>query len=189
MTWPAAWTNHGTISVTSGLLDARDKLINQGTVDVSGGVLSLGGDWLNSGTIDQSGGTINLLDTFLVSDLGTFTGTGGTVNIAGTLNDPAATLTVNSERTWQLGDGGELIGVTIADDNDGDAGGTFQVAGGSATLEGLTLAVDTTLLNGAKVDVKGNLTLDGVTRPITITTSHHKTTAARVEWLAKLFQR
>ena len=78
---------------------------------------------------------------------------------------------VTSERTWQLGSGGELIGLTIADDNDGDAAGTFQVASGSATLEGVTLAVDTTLLNGAKVDVKGNLTLAGVTLDLTRTST------------------
>ncbi len=160
-------TNNGTINVASGTLSTTN-LQNNHDINVSGGSLSLSGDWLNSGTIDQTGGTIGLYDTFVVSDLGTFTGTGGTVSIGGTLDDPGATLTVTSERTWQLS-GGTIRGGTganrlqIVDDNDGDAGGNVRVTSNDGTLDGVTLGVDTTLLNGAQVTVQNDLVLDNVT--------------------------
>ncbi len=103
-------TNNGTMNVVSGTLDTIN-LQNNHDINVSGGSLSLSGNWLNSGTIDQTGGGIGLYDTFQVSDLGTFTGTDGTVSIGGTLDDPGATLTVTSERTWQLS-GGTIRGGT-----------------------------------------------------------------------------
>ncbi len=159
-------TNHGTISVTSGLLDAVDKLDNQGTIHVSGGVLRLDGSWTSAGTIDQSGGTIRLLDTFTVADLGTFTGTGGTVNIEGTLEDPGATLLIDADRTWQL-DGGTLSQVTV----DGEAGSLLSVTSADGTFDRITLGVDTTLLNGSVVSVQGDLALDNATLSLTRTST------------------
>ncbi len=73
--------NEGMINVLAGTLRPKN-LQNNDTINVAGGGLNLYGNWLNSGTIDQTGGAINLYDTFVVSDLGTFTGSGGTVNIA-----------------------------------------------------------------------------------------------------------
>ena len=114
----------GTLTSTNGTLQTIN-LQNAGTVNVSGGALTLGGDWINTGTIDQISGTINLGNEFQLADLGTFTGSAGTVNITGTLNDPGQTLAVDSERTWRLA-GGAIIGVTIVDDNDGDAARDFS---------------------------------------------------------------
>ena len=155
-------TNHGTISVTTGLVDAADHLINQGSIEVSGGVLNLNGDWLNGsgGTIYQTAGTIQLGGNFVASDLGAFSGTGGTVSIVGTLLDPGATLAIDSERTWQLA-GGTIQGVTIVDDNDGDAAGTLRVTSADGTLDGVTIDVDSLLVPGALVTALNDLTVNG----------------------------
>jgi hypothetical protein len=107
------------------------------------GALTLRGTWTNNSTIDQSGGTINLGGTFQLDNLGTFNGTAGTVNIFGTLDDPGSTLALNSDRIWQL-NGGTIRGATIADNDDGGAVATFRVTSANGTLDGVTLAVDTT---------------------------------------------
>ena len=90
--------------------------------------------------------------------MGTLTGTAGTVAIFGTLADPGNTLLVDADRTWQL-DGGTLSQVTV----DGEAGASFAVTSADGTLDRVTLAVDTTLLNGAQVNVNGDLLLDDIT--------------------------
>src|SRR5262245_52490464 len=52
---------------------------------ISGGTLTLGGSWSNSGTITVSSGTVNLGGSFSTSGLGTWSRSGGTVNLTGTL--------------------------------------------------------------------------------------------------------
>src|SRR5207249_1940047 len=79
---------------------------NQSVSVLNGTILVLRGVWTNAnnaGAITQSGGTIYLGGTFTVAKLNQakFTGTGGGVNIFGTLNDPGATLNPDS-RTWRV---------------------------------------------------------------------------------------
>ncbi|MFO7906868.1 MAG: hypothetical protein ACQESR_03205 [Planctomycetota bacterium] len=155
--------NEATI-VAADLDLAGTYAINQ-PLDVPGGSLTLRGDWTNASTITQSAGTIHLGNAFTVEDLGAhvptnFSGTGGTVNIFGTLSaEVNPTLLINSERTWQL-NGGTIEGVTIADDDDGDPVASFRVTSADGTLDGVTLGVDTTLLGGAQVTVLNDLILD-----------------------------
>jgi hypothetical protein len=170
--------NNGTLRATAGTLQASN-LTNDAEVEVTGGALTLVGNWINNSTIDQSAGTINLGGTFQVDNLGTFTGTAGTVNIFGTLDDPGATLALNSDRIWQL-NGGTIRGVTIADNDDGGAVATFRATSANGTLDGVTLAVDTTLLNGAIVTVLNDLMLDDVTLLLNRTDSL-TTTASNVQ--------
>ncbi len=146
-------------SITNGNLDLNGTYRFNQPVSVPGGSLTLRGNWDNETTIHQTGGTINLWDTFTVADLGTFTGTAGTVNINGTLDDPGATLNINAARTWQV-NGGTVKGLTIQ----GDAAALFQVTSSSGTLDGVTLGVNTTLRQGSvgagnQVSVLNNLTL------------------------------
>ena len=116
----------GSVVLNGGDLDLDGTYSLDQPVSVSSGSLTLRGDWTNNSTITQSGSVISLGGTFQVADLGTFTGTAGTVSIFGTLDDSGATLPIDSERTWQLS-GGTIRGVTIADNGDGDAAGTFLV--------------------------------------------------------------
>ena len=116
----------------------------------------------------KSAGTINLGGVFTVDDLGAtvptnFTGSGGTVNIIGTLSAGVnSVLLINSERTWQL-DGGTIQGVTINDDNNGGAVATLQVTSNDGGFDGVILGVDTTMVTGAVVTVTNDLILDDVT--------------------------
>ncbi len=174
-------TNNGALQVDSAVLDIDNlsgnlgtALINGGSLDLDGnyvldkpvsvpdGSLSLRGQWSNDSVIDQAAGQINLYDSFTVADLGTFTGTGGTVSIVGTLDDVGATLPIDSERTWQVA-GGVIRGAQIVDDGDGDAAGTLQLTSADGTLDGVILSVDTTLQSGAVVTVLNDLTLDQTT--------------------------
>ena len=152
----------GSVVLNGGDLDLDGTYSLDQPVSVSSGSLTLRGDWTNNSTITQSGSVISLGGTFQVADLGTFTGTAGTVSIFGTLDDSGATLPIDSERTWQLS-GGTIRGVTIADNGDGGAVGTFQVTSADGTLDGVTLGVDTTLLSGAVVTVLNDLILDDTT--------------------------
>ena len=159
------------VSINGGLDLDGSYTIDQ-PVSLLSGSLTFSGDWDNESTIDQSGGTIHLGDTFTVADLGTFTGDTGTVNIFGDLDDPGQTLTIDA-RTWQL-DGGQIIGLTLAD---GGAGGSFQVTSNDGTLDGVTLAVDSTLQQGAQVTVLKDLILDNATL-----TLQRLTTSSNVEF-------
>ena len=156
--------NVNATSIVAGDLDLDGSYTVNQAVNVPGGSLTLRGDWINASTIDQSGGTINLLDTFTVADTGRnqgrFSGTGGTVSIIGSLLDPGATLAIDSERTWQLA-GGTIQGVTIVDDNDGDAAGTLRVTSADGTLDGVTIDVDSLLVPGALVTALNDLTVNG----------------------------
>jgi RHS repeat-associated protein len=163
--------NGTSISYTGGLDLNGTYVVNQ-PVSVPSGNLTLQGTWSNASTITQSGGTIDLGGTFTVADLGAFPGSAGSVTIFGTLDDPGATLTIDSARAWQVS-GGTLRGVTI----DGAPGALLQLAdfqgtGYDSTLDGVTLGVDTTAQDGLasltnnegnQVQVLDGLTLAGAT--------------------------
>ena len=79
--------------------EANDQVTNQagGTITANAGTINLGNGpttWSNLGTLQASnGGTINLGGTFTTADLGgTINGTGGSLNITGSLNNASATL-------------------------------------------------------------------------------------------------
>ncbi len=152
----------------NGGLDLDGSYTIDQPVSLLSGRLTLSGDWDNESTIDQGAGTINLGGVFTVDDLGAtvptnFTGSGGTVNIIGTLSAGVnSVLLINSERTWQL-NGGTIQDVTIDDDNNGGAPATLQVTSNDGALDGVILGVDTTMVTGAVVTVTNDLILDDVT--------------------------
>src|SRR5262249_19349006 len=160
--------NAGATLITAGDLDLDGSYVLNQPVSVPGGSLTLRGDWDNDGGITQSGGTVLLGGTFTVADLGAFPGTAGTVSIFGTLDDPGATLVVNADRAWQVS-GGTLRGAPGARLTvDGEAGALLQVTSASATLDAVTLSVNTTLREGTtgtgnQVTVLNGLTLDNAT--------------------------
>ena len=157
--------NQGTIISNSGQIDLV-SFDNQGTISVDGGTLAVDPTLDNNGTINQTGGEILLDDTYTsVADIGTITGTGGTVRISGQINDPGGTFTINSEQTWLL-DGGTLTGIRIADDGDGDDVGVLTVTPNHGTLDGVTLATDMTIpsdRNHTTITVRNDLILDDAT--------------------------
>src|SRR5262249_25266614 len=98
--------------------------------------------------------------TFQVGDLGTFPGTAGTVSIFGTVDDPGATLTIDSARQWKLS-AGTLRGDKI--DGGGDPAKPFQITSSGGALDGVTLGVNTTLLQGTTGSGNQVTVLNGLT--------------------------
>ena len=111
--------NLNTASIEGGnsqLSLAGTNYVNNLGLDVSAGTtVTLNGSWSSPGGIAVNGGTLNLGGTFTTAGLNlpAFTRSGGVVNLTGTLNNIANTLTLNSGTgTWNL-DGGTLSGGTL----------------------------------------------------------------------------
>ena len=116
-----SWTNNGTIT------GAANSTLNLGS----------GGAWTNNGPITAAANsTVNLGGTFAIAGLGSFSASGATVNIVGTLTNTGSTLALtNTSGAWHL------LGGTIN-------GGTVTTTGGNAlfaTSSGGTLANGVTL--------------------------------------------
>lgn len=139
--------NQGTISadVAQGEIKIGDQgpgtLINQGALSaINGGRLTLGGSWSNAATLSETNSTLNLGGAFTTAGLGSFGGTGGTVNVTGTLDNSAATLAIDAS-TWTLSSTGRIVGGTITE----SAGARLVPMNG--TLDGVTLAGSLTVAN------------------------------------------
>ena len=133
---------------------------NLGTVTASSGTLSLGGGaWSNTGTITATNSTVNLGGSFSLSTLGSFSRSGGTVNLTGFLNNASTTLTLDATAgSWALA-GGTISGGIVA-----TSGGSALVATSlGGTLDGVTLGgtLDLTSALGVNVSVVHDLTLSG----------------------------
>ncbi len=98
--------------------------------------------------------TANLGGTFTTAGLGTFSNSGGTVNLTGTLNNTGATLALNSSTigSWQL-DNGTINAGTIS------TTGSATLIGVAGTLNGVILAGTLNLLGGGSVTITNNLML------------------------------
>src|SRR5207249_1535264 len=109
-----------------------------GQISATAGTLSFSGGWSNSGTITAANSTVNLGGTFTVAGLGSFSRSGGAVNLTGTLANAGATLALSAATgSWNL------LGGTVQ-------GGTVSVTGG-AMLVG----------TGSGGSLNGNVTLKG----------------------------
>ena len=77
-----------------------------GTLNADGGTLTLGDAWNNAGTIGVTNSTLNLGGSFSTAGLGSYTRTGGTINLTGTLENTGATLILDAATgSWNLEDG------------------------------------------------------------------------------------
>jgi len=148
--------NQGSIAVSNGasMTIGAASFTNSGSLSVSGSssVLYLDGNWVNTGSITDTGATLQLGGTFttaaldMVADSG-----GGTVVIAGLLNNSGTLAVGAGSRFGTLGLAGTISGGTIS-----DAGGGLSVSNG--TLSGVTYEGSLTL---ATQDA--DLTLSGTT--------------------------
>ena len=143
--------------------------INQGTLQVdNGATLKTAGTWSNTGTMNvQAGATLNLggsyttagLGIFAPAPAGSFSRTGGTVNLTGTLDNTGSTLALDSRTGGWNVFGGTIIGGTITT----SGGNVLTAVNSSNTISGVTL--DGTLDMGSvfapKMNVTSGLTLNG----------------------------
>jgi hypothetical protein len=164
------WTNTGTLQATGGGSLALQSLNFGGPAWTSstplsitgGGALTLQGTHWTTAGVTMNNSTVNLGDTFSMSDLGPFTRTGGTVNLTGTLQNTAATLTLDATSgSWRLA-GGTIDGGTVA-----TSGGAALIAttSGGTLDHGVTLSGTFDLTAGTNVSarVTGGLRLDNGT--------------------------
>ena len=152
--------------------DALDQWVRgrmQPTITANAATLSLGDQsssstntWTNTGTITATLSTVNLGGIFTKAQLGTFTRTGGTVNLVGTLDNTGTTLALSTTTgSWNLL-GGILKNGTLTEA--GGAALVFTASGG--TLDGVTANgdLDLTQNNGAFAFVQNGLVLNGTAR-------------------------
>src|SRR5207302_6877580 len=93
--------NQGTIAadVPGGLIRlVSGSFTNTGTwAAQNGATLSIEGvPWHNAGAIVVNNGTVSLGGTFATADIGTISRTNGVINLTGSLNNTAATLSLNA---------------------------------------------------------------------------------------------
>ena len=149
--------------------------INKGTlqVDANGTLAMAGSGWTNTGSISVNGGTLDLgningsagpfttagLGIFAPAPPGSFSRTGGTVNLTGTLDNTGSTLALDSRTGGWNVFGGTIIGGTITT----SGGNVLTAVDSSNTMSGVTL--DGTLDMGSvfapKMKLTGGLTLNG----------------------------
>lgn len=154
--------NSGTVNVSAGLLQLDSAFVNSGVVAMSGGTMTLNAGLNNTGVLNLTGGVLNLGGTISTAQLGTWSNSGGQVNLLGILNNTSSTLALN-DTTGQLRmlDGSQLVGGALS-----TAGSSRLRIAGAATVDGLTLSgpvvisqlTNLTVLNG--MTVGSSLTLD-----------------------------
>ena len=143
--------------------------INQGTLQVdNAGTLKTAGTWSNTGKFNvQAGATLNLGGSFTTAGLGifapapagSFSRTGGTVNVTGTLDNTGSTLALDSRTGGWNVFGGTIIGGTITT----SGGNVLTAVNSSNTLSGVTLdgTLDMSSVFAPKMNVTSGLTLNG----------------------------
>ena len=159
--------NQGTIVAETGGKTVTlqvDNLTNQGTLSAPAGTLTINStNWSNpSGTLVVLGtGVLNLDGNFTTAAIGNINRTGGTINIVGTLDNTGATLALNAVTgSWQLLSGGTIKGGTIT----GAGGASLSLPTfNSGTFDGVTLATDVTMRNGAVLTLRNGLVLNNGT--------------------------
>ncbi|MCA8961255.1 MAG: hypothetical protein KDC38_12110, partial [Planctomycetes bacterium] len=113
----------GSATVTlGGTLDVDGAFtIDQSLVIRDASTLTLRGNWTNDSAIAMTGSTVNLGGTFTTTALGSFSRSGGTVNLIGTYDLGGGTLALNAiTGDWRLA-GGSLVNGTL----DTSTGGTL----------------------------------------------------------------
>ncbi len=163
------WANAGSINASNGgsaSLAGSWSNSATGQITVTGASLTLGDQsgsssnaWSNAGTISASNSTVNLGGLFTLTALGTFTHSGGTVNLVGTLDNTDTTLALDATTgSWNLL-GGTLEGGTYTANDSAELIATSS----GGTLDGVTLdgTLDMTQNYGATTTIINGLTLNG----------------------------
>ncbi len=133
------------------------RFTNEGTMTATAGHLYFQGytdqPWNNLGTVNLSGtGKLTMAGDFTRAQLGTLNRTGGTVNIAGTLDNTGRTLALNAASgDWHMISGGKILGGTVTM---ADAALLIVPKGAAAALESVNL-------QGTVQVTEGHLMLNG----------------------------
>jgi RHS repeat-associated protein len=168
-------TNQGTIESDAGggiglSGNPGTSILNAagGTLAASGGTLNIGNGtdlgchWSNAGQITVNNSTLNLGDSFATAGLGSYTRTGGSINLVGVLDNTGSTLALDAATgSWSLA-GGTLKGGSLATADGTSLATTID----DGTLDGVTLGgtVNGTAVPGALLAAQGAAEVkDGLT--------------------------
>ena len=128
---------------------------NRGTVEIkNGATFALAGTWSNRGVVRLNESTLNLGGVFTTADIGTIQRTGGTVKLAGLLDNTGATLALNDQTGTLVQEGGTIKGGRLTT----SGGGALRAKSG--TWDGLTLDGDLTLQDQDILGVRNGLTVN-----------------------------
>ena len=157
--------NNGTISAdVSGqtLSITTNGFTNNGTAEaINGGILNIDSvAWSSAaGTLNVDNSTLELDGSFTTAGIGTFTRTGGTVNLTGTLDNTGDTLTLDATTgSWRLV-GGTVLGGTV-EFADGES--LMMTNNGNSMFDGVTLNSDLMMDNNQFLRIDNGLTLNAV---------------------------
>jgi len=160
----SSFVNSGTISAAGGgmlqFLDA--SFTNNGQISLSGTtqltIGKTGSSWTNSGgTISLSGGVLLLDGNFTTANLGSITGSGGSLKILGALDNSSGNLSIGAASAFTAA---TLSGSITNGFVNGPGGNGLVMAGG--TLDGVSLAGNLDLsASGATGTIKHGITLAG----------------------------
>ena len=163
-----ALTNVGiiTVSPTNSVTLTPTTFTNSNAITATGGTLTLGGAWTNTGNISVINTAVTLAGSFTQYNMGaaspsagqgTFTRSGGTVNLSGTIN---GALTLNAVTgPWTFGGGGRLKDGTLTTD-------TIFVSTGAFTLDNYVISAGSVVqqigTSNYTLNVVNGLTIHGV---------------------------
>ncbi len=132
---------------------------NQATIDATDAALRLQGGWTNNGVINVTDADLELGGTFTRAGIGTIHRVGGTVTLAGTLNNAGGTLVLNAATGSWLFDDGVINGGAVAF---ADGQSLILGQGNPNVLNGVTYNAPLLLdLYGAHVEVTNGTTYQG----------------------------
>ncbi len=145
-----------TLSVTGGSLSINGNLSGVGSLVIAGGAVAFGGtNWANTSSLVLNSGTLNLGGSCTQSGVGTFSRSGGTVNLVGTIT---GNLTLDAVTgAWSFGGGGRMVNGLLKSSS-------IVVQNGNFTLDHVTIDATTTFQTAASVfitTVQNGLTIDG----------------------------
>lgn len=149
----------GPIDVNGGSVTVNGDWVNNNAISVTnGGTLQLNGVYMNNATIAMVDSTVRLGGEFMLAQLGSFTRSGGSVVINGTLqNAPGLTLDATTG-SWVLDRFGRIVGGTI----DTVDGAQITANGRGGVLEGVTLNGRVTVPASSTVNAVNGMMLDGL---------------------------
>jgi len=168
--------NHGVIAADSPSVGAFNigasgyigpwEIVNEGVFEASnGGTLSLpivAGKWINNGLIVVDEGNLRLRGTFDQASIGTIVRNGGSVVIAGTLDNAGKTLRLDaSTGSWELE--GAIVGGTVETHGGAELFMNFRRYG-SERLDGVVINGNATAYSQSEVIVQNGLTVNGQLR-------------------------
>ncbi len=183
-------TNLGEFAADGGLLDVNNltgslglvTLSSSGSMEIEGtytvdqpvtirdtSTLTLDGTWSNASSISMTTSTVNLDGNFTVTGLGSFSRTGGTVNLAGICDLEGGSMAFDAiTGSWQVTGGGFVNGTVSG------TGGFGIRADNGGTLDAVTLQGDCLLVeSGGWITLLNGLTLDGSTVTLGESTNGH----------------